>query len=676
MSSNRRLISDLKKEWTRMDMDKARQIHDYYHLTEPYVKFCTNVKHKLAFQGGISIEWVGYKADQSSLTEESYDRNQDLIKLGSEALSNKDMFGFCPFKIIKDIRNGKVKIVIPEFGSGDFYKKTNGVSLQTEVAFLPTISETGEKGRHGSNTTHAPFVGADIRSKAMGTSSGVTEDSNEMDPNIDVFIWPGHNPPIDGNEFKSDIFKLYKMYQEIDEMKENNGDAEFNRTHPTVFLQGTPDNTNLEDMVERRVYAEDEIDSSLKPNEKETYIVEKHRAEYYHNQDVKNRGNEYYERINKDTRKSEYARRKRTHEDNIFPIKSGDQLAHQLIPQEVSHYEYRNRSYQEMVCLTMGIPPGYASSMNHQYKSDSQKEQHLLRATIEEARRDVELFYQYVYNKAYKQAQDLELLRYLGELDDGIKDVKKRREQRRILRRRQKELGAKNETEVAGKGVFTMPMFPGDTDDSDGIENESSDEEDKAMARGLKRAKHAAIKAAKTVNRVRLKFIEDPFAASIPMEEIITYSDRGILSPLEEVNISRCRMGLPPVEEGHPLVSENKKKRERKELEEELQLQSMQLNMKKVKSDMELSKTVAMANLKKKGEGENKAGGSSSSSSSNNNNKSESENSNSSSKEKKDLEKKKDDSSKNKEKDKKAGTTAGRLTRDKEDKKWTRSNKQ
>lgn len=69
----------------------------------------------------------------------------------------------------------------------------------------------------------------------------------------------------------------------------------------------------------------------------------------------------------------------------------------------------------------------------------------MLRATIEACRRDVELFYQYVYNKAYKQGQDLEILRHLSELDEYIKDV------------------------------FQMSMYPGDYAD----DNDSSDEDDK-----------------------------------------------------------------------------------------------------------------------------------------------------------------------------------------------------
>lgn len=336
-------------------MTLLANIHDYYFHHENWISISKTVLNGMIFKDGIQTPLP--VADET-----------ETIKLLSDALDYRRMFGFCPIITNED------SVSIPVFGTGKFSFRVDQKTLRVIVRFVPKDDDRDGKSRQRRT---------------------------------DVFVWPDSEPSISG-EIKSNMLKLYKKYRVIEELHTNLMDADFNASHPTIHTQLRPQNKSLDDMTESELYADisemNNGDQSMGPQENVTYRrlifsgdVLNRLSESFNSRSFNTKRQRTYDF---DTRQFTQLTRERSWKDNKFTLSPDEELVRQTEPRSRSDFIQLNQNYQEEVSIVMGIPQRYLIG-NRGFKSDSKNETQITRNSVTQNREDCQLFFHHIFNFLY-----------------------------------------------------------------------------------------------------------------------------------------------------------------------------------------------------------------------------------------------------------------------------------
>ncbi len=476
-----------RKRYYALDMKQAAQVYDYFYYGERYISICRKIKYKHVFKGGLSVVWGGGILESAD-TDDAF-QEQELISLLQKALDYRDMFGLCPVKLVREKSTGRIRPVIPEFGTGAFVLVLTLETLQTHVIFVPYPSKE-------------PF----------GTSIDSTKSLEAL--SLRVYVWPGHEPSLLGQRLKSKISVLFEEYLAVEELKGNALDGDWEATHPTIFTQSKHVTGDMSALTEEETFADADC-PALNLGEKQTYrrdIFRSRRMEIFtkrsnvQTQIQESGTNEgtMKRKIDPRTMNIVEAKRKRVWEDNIEPLPAGEEMASQPFPKPRSDFLAWRATYEETVCLEIGIPKSYALGHAAKFKSDAEQQQDIVRSTVESDREDVEMFYQWIYNISYRREDNATILNALLNVDAKKKDA---------------------------------------------IQNNARD-----AVKKLKGVKKNLKRIASMPHRVELVFAEDPFPKSVDLAAVTMGSEREAITPHEEINLIRNRLLLEKVDETDELV--------------------------------------------------------------------------------------------------------------------------
>lgn len=472
-----------KYERIELDFAKTQQIYDYFYSKEELISICRDFKNSLVFKGGIDLEFGGGLFSSNGLKNPDTQRN--TVDLLQRALDYKDMFGLCPYKVKRNDDTGLPEIRIPEFGFGRFILLKSSTRLETKVEYRLFDKKKSLK----------------------------------------VFVWPGLEPSLTG-EFKSKIFKLYATYARLEEYVSNNLDADYELTHPTIVTHhkmGDPDITKL---TEEEVYG-DADPNEMNPDERSVYRRNVVRGRMLEAQMSMMRsptqsmtpGREGKNVIRYDSSQHQivFYQRGDTFKDRLYPLGTGEEIARQQIPVIGNQIKDFRLEYEYMVCLAFGIPRDYLMTHKGVLRGTAIKEREIIQTRVEDDRKAAEIFYQYVYDRIYREEDTRVLVDELVEL------------------KRQKK-------EATG---------------------------DDKKRREIKDQKRTVNNIALSKNRVKLKFLEDPFRDTIDAKSIIVAADRGYITRKEEIALYRAHLGLTEIS----IKVLDKDNEERQKLNEELEPQ-------------------------------------------------------------------------------------------------------
>ncbi len=482
----------------------ASQIFHFYNEEEPLINVCKMQRFSLAFSGESHIEWGGGDIDPIILDSPS---EKPLIEaLFKRALEYRDMFGMVPVKLSRRApkkSNNKPMIWIPPFGSGNFMMEYDPKTMETNVMYQVTID------RSVSRT-----------SASRGSASHGKRAVVKM---LDVFMWPGHEPSLVTKRFRSRIAALLPHYLDMIELRANLRDADFRASHPVVFTQSRPDNRSLQDMTEDELMGLTD-EGAPGPDEGRHYSRNMHRA--IQNEELAASMNRSAREplgsdavaapivrsvVDPTSRRVIQGTRSRTWDGAIQPLPHGEEMARLVAPQSRSDFLAFETKYEDLVCVTMGIPRSYiAGSVGSQagsqrMRGESEQLRENVRAAVIQDRTDINLFYRWAYEKTHRSTDDKFMLRALLEADESERKDPSPEERARLAKIRAN----------IGK-IVAMPF------------------------------------------RTRVVFSEDPLPKKVELPIIAAAASAGALSQLELINLLRAEMGLSSIGDDHELLKNSK----------------------------------------------------------------------------------------------------------------------
>jgi ribosomal protein L12E/L44/L45/RPP1/RPP2 len=505
-----------------MNMDTAKLIYDYFYHKELWFDIAKTIVFALTFKGGVSESWGGglfQKSGAENGAEDEGDegfegagsddgRSTSLEALLTAALEYRLMFGMCPLHVIRGSEGTEDQktIVIPEFGTGKFMMKINGVTKTNQIIFVP------------DNATNSTSSGREIE---------------ERSADYYVYVWPGCSPSYGLNKFRSTMSKLLERWTELKEATENAGDADYNSSHPTLFTQMRKDQRTLSEFTEEEIFADADEDVDT-PGTKNTYrrFVAAARMMEDRQRMARERGmsGEMTQRVDPRTNKLVMHKRKRQWEGNEYTLDEGVEMVHQVVPKSRADYQEMKMNYELEACLAMGVPKAFIDRQgtSTKLKGDVENENMVVKNMVEKNRKACMQFYEYVYNLLHKDEDDAYLVNVLSVLSDAETRARER--------------------------------------ETDGMEGKTLDE----VLQNIGHIKTNVLSVAKMQSRSSLKFRGDPFQNDRSTEEVMSIASAGAMSELEEINMYRKRLRLPPIKESDPLVSQKRQLKEILKKQEEV----------------------------------------------------------------------------------------------------------
>lgn len=501
--------NDKKRLYYALDMKRAQQIYDFYHSKDHYIDSCKKYKKRYTFKGDISITWGG---DLLGLSEDQNICQSELKDLLVEALDHKTMFGFCPIKIIKDKKaSGGKRAYVPEFGTGAFILVYTIKTAQSVVEFLPY----------------------DMKASIL-SQSHIIQLNDNLDQSTRVFVWPGNTPSITTRAYKSDIESLLEESLVVEELKHNVLDADWFAAHPTIFTQHRPEKFNQSETSENEAFGDsnrqDINPDEPGPREMDTYRRNTHRA--IRNEELaKSLNDPIRDGTDAPTVKKVDERTghiisivKRKNID-MEPLPIGEELTKTVSYTTVADFLKWREQYWDSVCLQLGIPRSFIDK-HTKFKTDTPKEEAMIKSVVDSERNDAAVFYQFLYETMYRKRDDAEILNTFVDLDNRQSLIKKK--------------------------------------------NSGDD----GSLKEIGSAKKKLSKISTMRNRISLYFEEDPFPNIVNMEVLTPAIANKAVTAEEEVNLLRVPLELKKVEANDPLVVS-------KEEERRLEMQNLRVQDKK-----------------------------------------------------------------------------------------------
>jgi hypothetical protein len=387
------------------DMD---DVYNYYNACEPLIEICANYMLSLVFHGGINVSInddfsESYKKVQRTkrkiknfMQDNQSEEYKNVIAAGSDPnekikkklkFFNADfneeimsvltmgehwrkMFGFCPIKIYNDNNLGRKRVSVPAYGTGSFCKVRDPLSDQFIISYRPNDVQS--------------FSGQQVR------------------PGEDyfVFVWPD-KAPCGIFDYKSEIKKLWEDWYFLREAKSNFLQADYENSHQTIITTNPGKNANVDQMTAQQTTDE----SIAQADQERLYESDIGRTQRAVNlsqiNNVRKRQLDA-ERYDPVSGKMKVRRMNALESGHVFPMPIGEQIATAPVPKprnmsELTAFELH---YQNMVCLTMGVPYNFITN-NRTFKNDQSQEQKAVFQRVIKIREDMSRFFAFVGDKLF-----------------------------------------------------------------------------------------------------------------------------------------------------------------------------------------------------------------------------------------------------------------------------------
>ena len=515
-----------------MDMCLAYELHDYYYYHEKYFEICNKRKNELVFLGPIELNW----GDNFIKIPIEGEKRRIFMDLATKILDYKNLYGMVPFKIInkkKENMANEYKNSTSEVDNNNNKKKTT-TNIDDKEIMIPEMG-TGKfiykKEINNEITVH--FL-----------SFNKPNSAPKISKNIHVFVWPGYEPSLLSNKFKSGVYKLYLNYLKLSEIEENILDADYNLTHPPLITKQKVDQLNsikYDQLTEDEVFADSSLNKELNPRQNITYKRNKYfqviSKEMSNTSNTSGNTRDFKKSLNIHTGKITLQKRTRYFEGNQKILAIGEEIEKQQLPEyDIDLYFRFKESYQEDICHAIGVPVATTRSRTT-LKATVEDEQSLLESTISGAREDVAMFFETAYELMYKKNQDKWLANLITNIELKLNSLLKLKSEYRL--RKGEEI-----TEFLNTNI----------------------EENEKLIEKLNLAKLGFDNIIEYSNKIKLIFTENPFKNNIDHTYISDLADRDIITSFEEANIERQKYGLVPFRENDPQIKKIEKSRNLRKL--------------------------------------------------------------------------------------------------------------
>jgi hypothetical protein len=565
-------------------------VYNYFTRSEELIEICNKMMMSYTFHGGISITIndefmdtydvakktkrkikiflngseqvkndldavLSAKADpKNSLKKKLKYFNEEfsteLINVLKKGENWRKMFGFCPIKIYHDNQLGRKKIVVPGFGSGVFQKQYDRTSDQYYVTFTPNDGILPGEDYH-------------------------------------VFTWTGKEPCAIF-DYVSEIKKLWEDWYFIRETKKNFLQADHDNAYQTIVTVNTNKTPNVDIMTARDVTSQSIThQDQLELHQSDVDRIA--RQTQISNFQNKKRQHDEVERYDPSTGKLKVKRANSIRSGDIYNMPAGETIANVPVPKirnaaDLIEFEMH---YQNMVCLTMGIPYNFVSN-NRTFKNDQSQEQKAIFRRVLDIRECVIEFFAFISSKLFG-GESANMINYIVTKLEAEKTAKKE-----VLAMKEKFI----QSEEEWNRLFTDLELPGFaqiaremgavadrviTESSSNINNFSkiSDSEKtvqrtKILNKGFseyvsqqieldfdRRANELKILSKRVV--FKLEFKNLPYLAFEQLTEIQFAESRGALTVEEMISTLRNRIGIETDQETLDKLTKEREKQIKEE---------------------------------------------------------------------------------------------------------------
>lgn len=518
-------------------------VHNYYQHQEAYIRICKRLKESMIFSGGVHLTW-GSGLFRSALSDDPKDQ-RELVSLLKTALEYRDMFGFCPIKLVTDKTTGLTKPVIPQLGTGKFEIALDPSENKTVIRFVPRDSMGTAAGGGYSSVSYGIPV-----QLGEGGGGGGGKRVGSGSKNYRVFVWEPNEPTLTtAGEvmFKSRILPLIPQWHNVREFWENVLDSDYASSHPPVFTQSKDKDFDPNKLTEEEIFGDSDIYGGPTLREKVTYRRDTFRSIL--TEKMTKRMNMISKgqiptgiagaaRREAQISASRVNKRKRDWKDYVENLPIGEEMAGQVSTSSRSDLLEINGTYLDLVCLTMGVPREYIQGGSSRFKTNVEQMREIVRQDVELDREDAEKFYQFVYEWTYRKEDSQKIATILTTLEE-----------------RKEELES-DLTYLRGASS------------SDGAPNAVVKEEIDRIDATTRKLNSVG----EMPRRIELIFAEDALTSAIDDNSLIVADEMGALTSQEVINVWRAKVDLPKISETHPLVSEREKQKKLRRKAEEAQL--------------------------------------------------------------------------------------------------------
>ena len=235
----------------------------------------------------------------------------------------------------------------------------------------------------------------------------------------------------------------------------------------------------------------------------------------------------------------------------------------------IANLEDMRRTFAEQIWHTFGIPPAFISAPSVKKPSaggmaagtstgatgtgrgapPTSNDTMKMRMTIRSVRQDAMLLIQYVYDVLFWRADAEAIARILCAIDIGTLDA--------ATQSADDEDWIERETRGRFRNMRAGTRKPSSR------KKEGTLRPEELLAFQHRRRRQT---------RIEVIFPKDPLPEQVDFQTVIAASDRGMLSPIEEINLGRECLKLTPIDAKNPLVTEKMAARERAQATEDATL--------------------------------------------------------------------------------------------------------
>ena len=306
-------------------LDRLQQ-HTVWHIykSEPMVRACINKILHAIFSGGLSLNMPG-SGPAPTAEFEAHLKNV-WVPFATDVVVRFVLFGFCPYIINK--RRGKNRRVV-----------------RYPVA-LPI----------GAYEVHSE-VGADYETKYTVYQRAYTSKPlqlNKPDHRVRLGFYENGTRPTMKGHINTDIAALIETIAAIDELHEYALRAESIRTHPTLFVESTPDSRRFDEVSHVRAFDGNDVEEAN--TERQRYNNYKKYQSVQTSQENAGSAAGVVGGVSTRTGRR-FANHARVWENNVFCVPDGTQLSSNVPssdprPDLLSLTEHK----EDIICAALGVP--------------------------------------------------------------------------------------------------------------------------------------------------------------------------------------------------------------------------------------------------------------------------------------------------------------------------------
>jgi hypothetical protein len=485
-----------------MDMVAAAQYWNFYNYShEPLLRACRAHRTDATFKGPVEVYWGGGEMDPVRL--DGPGEEASLKDLFRTALIWRDVFGMVPVMFQRRAKRRKhaniLLATIPPFGTGKFITEFNSKDMTMKVVYEILINDKVSGLQAGANRMNRTAAAVTRHGRVM-TSKGQADNVQELD----VFVWPEMLPDFATGNFHSRVQALLGPFARISALRENLLVADRSQARPVIFTQSRPEVSGVERQTEQELLGGIGDPGVLSSIERRHYLRDTHRAIRQEQLTAAaNAGARGVVNVALNPRATRLINASESAwAGSVEPLPDGEMMTRPVMPSSRPDIGKFEETYAEAVCTAMGVPYGILRGVGSaRIKGETDVMMQVFRSSVERDRAEIEMFYQWVHEKLWRDNDN----EYLAVALLASEDAEKL---------------AQSATEVQRQRDV--------------------------------RANITAI--SQMANRVTVVFPENPLPRGVDLAVLETAASTGAISIGEQVNLLRGQLGLKNVDSEHGLL--------------------------------------------------------------------------------------------------------------------------